>query len=85
MTKMSYNLMSDAEKQNKKGMEKFRLLRDETLIQQNINPEGKGLSFAEYAQHILRNGTNEEKKEMAMASGNQLYIHNKEVCGSPIN
>ena len=66
------------------GMETYNKIREEALIQQNIDPEGKELSFIEYAQYILRNGTNEEKKEMAIAFGNQLYIHNKEVCGAPI-
>lgn len=65
------------------GMETYNKIREEALIQQNINPKDKALSFTEYAQHILRNGTNEEKKEMAISFGNQLYIHNKEVCGTP--
>jgi len=47
--------------------------------------KGKTLSFTEYSQHILRNGTNEEKKEMAMAFNKQLYLHNREICGAPIN
>ncbi|MCJ7804271.1 recombinase family protein [Patescibacteria group bacterium] len=67
------------------GMETYNKIREETLIQQNINPKDKALSFTEYAQHVLRNGTNEEKKEIAMAFGNQLYIHNGEVCGAPIS
>lgn len=66
------------------GIENYNKIREEALIQQNINPKGKELSFTEYAQHILRNGTNEEKKEIAMAFGKQLYLHNREVCGAPI-
>ena len=66
------------------GMETYNKIREEALIQQNINPKGKALSFIEYAHHILRNGTNEEKKEMAMAFDKQLYLHNREVCGAPI-
>ena len=69
----------------KTGMELYNKIREEALIQQNINPKDKALSFTEYAQHILRNGTNEEKKEMALAFDRQLYLHNREVCGSPIN
>jgi len=69
----------------KTGMEIYNKIREEALIQQNINPKGKALSFTEYAQHILRNGTNEEKKETALAFDKQLYLHNREVCGSPIN
>ena len=67
------------------GMENYNKIREEALIQQNINLKGKTLSFTEYAKHILRNGTNEERKEVAMAFGKQLYIHNKEVCGAPIS
>lgn len=45
---------------------------------------GKKLSFTEFTQYILRNGTNEEKREIATVFGRQLYLHNKEICGSPL-
>jgi DNA invertase Pin-like site-specific DNA recombinase len=67
------------------GMETYNKIREEALIQQNVNPKGKEVPFTEYAQYILRKGTNEEKKEIAVAFGQQLYLHNKEVCGTPIN
>ena len=66
------------------SMESYNKIREEALIQQNINPKGKELSFTEYASHILRNGTDQEKRELATVFGKQLYIHNKEVCGAPI-
>jgi len=66
------------------GMENYNKIREEVFIQQNINSKAKSLSFTEYAKHILRNGTNEEKKEVALSFGRQLYIHNKEICRSPL-
>lgn len=66
-------------------MRTYNKIREEALIQQNVNPKGKQLSFMEYAQYILRNGLNEEKIEITKVFGEPLYIHNKEVCGAPIN
>lgn len=66
------------------GMEVYNKIREEALIQQNINPKGKELTFVEFAQHILRNGTDEEKREITKVFGKQLYLHNKEICSSPI-
>lgn len=66
------------------GMRTYNKIREEALIQQNINPKGKQLTFMEYAQHVLRNGLNEEKIEITKVFGKQLYIHNQEVCGAPI-
>jgi len=66
------------------GMETYNKIREEALIQNNVNPKGKTLSFTEYAKHILRNGNNEERKEIAKAFDKQLYLHDKEVCGTPI-
>lgn len=66
------------------GMRTYNKIREEALIQQNVNPKGKQLSFVEYAQHILRNGLNEEKIELTKVFGKPLHIHNKEVCGAPI-
>jgi len=66
------------------GIKIYNQIREEAFIQQNINPKGKELSFTEYAQHILRNGTDEEKREITQAFGKQLYLHNKEVCGASV-
>ena len=66
------------------GMRTYNKIREEALIQQNVNPKGKQLTFVEYAQHILRNGSNEEKIEITKVFGKLLYIHDREVCGAPI-
>lgn len=66
------------------SMKSYNKAREEALIQQNVNPKGKDLTFTEYAQHILRNGTDQEKRDIAMIFGKELYIHNKEVCGAPL-
>jgi hypothetical protein len=66
------------------GMESYNQIREETLIRQNISPNGNELTFLEYAQYILRSGTNEEKIELTKVFGKQLYVHNKEICGSSL-
>lgn len=68
----------------KQSMESYNQIREETLVRQNINPKSSELTFLEYAQYILRSGTNEEKLELTKVFGKQLYIHNKEICGSPL-
>ena len=68
----------------KLSMDSYNKAREEALIQQNVNPKGKDLTFAEYAQHILRNGTDQEKRDITTVFDKQLYIHNKEVCGAAV-
>ncbi|MDD3679526.1 MAG: recombinase family protein [Candidatus Shapirobacteria bacterium] len=68
----------------KQSMDSYNSIREETLIRQDINPNGNELTFLEYAQYILRSGSNEEKIELTKVFGKQLYIHNKEISGSPI-
>ncbi len=68
----------------KQSMDSYNSIREETLIRQDINPNGNELTFLEYAQYIIRSGSNEEKIELTKVFGKQLYIHNKEVSGSPI-
>jgi len=68
----------------KLSIDSYNKAREEALIQQNVNPKGKELTFAEYAQHILRNGTDQEKRDITTVFDKQLYIHNREVCGAPI-
>lgn len=65
-------------------MESYSKIREETLIRQDINPNGNELTFLEYAQYILRSGSSEEKREITKVFGKQLFIHNKEICGIPI-
>lgn len=68
----------------KKGMEKFRLLRDEILIQQDINPDKEQLKIKDYAKHILRNGSIKEKREIVAIFDQPLYLHNRNIYTKPL-
>lgn len=61
-------------------MENFKKLRDEILIQQNVNPDKIPLDIHEYAKYTLFNGAVPERKEIIRAFGGTLYIRNQLVC-----
>lgn len=67
------------------GMESYRKIQEQALLAQNINPKSAPVRFAKYAKYILAEGTDQEKLEVVKVFGRQLYLHNKEVCGAPIN
>lgn len=57
--------------------------KDLNLNTSPLNPSY--LKPLKFTQHILRNGTDEEKREITKESGKQLYIQNKEICGAPVS
>ena len=67
------------------GIESFRKIQEQALLAQDINPKSAPTRFAEYAKYILAEGMDQEKLEVVKVFGKQLYLHNKEICGSPIN
>lgn len=67
------------------GIETYRKIREQVLLIQDINPDKDQVSFAEYAKYILKEGSDEEKREIIKVFGKPLFIHDKEVCSSPIN
>ena len=66
------------------GIETYRKIREQVLLLKDINPGTKPVSFTEYAKYVLNEGTDEDKRELVKVFGKTLYIHNKEVCSSPI-
>ena len=67
------------------GIETYRKIREQVLLLKDINPDREIVSFIEYAKYILGEGTDEDKRELAKVFGKYLYIHNKEICSSPIS
>jgi hypothetical protein len=71
-------------KKVKKGIETYRKIKRQIMSNEKIE-KTKQISFAEYANYILKEGTDDQKKELIKVFGKKLYIHNKEVCSSPIS
>lgn len=68
----------------KVGMQKYKGIRDQILLQQDVNPDKIPLTMTEYAKHIMNNGDLHEKREVIKSLNRQLYIHNRLICGSRI-
>ena len=66
------------------GMESYRKIQEQVLLVQNINPNSVSLKLTDYVKHVLAEGSDQEKLEIVKIFGKQLYIHNKEVCSTPI-
>jgi len=69
----------------KVGIETYQKIREQVLVLQDISPGSGEISFTEYAKYILRDGNNEEKREIVKVFGKHPYINNKEVCSAPIS
>jgi hypothetical protein len=54
------------------------------LLYKNIDPDKEPITFTEYAKYVLKEGNKKAKKEILKVFGKTLYIHNREVCSSPI-
>lgn len=66
------------------GMETFRKIREQVLLTQDIDPDEKSISFVDYAKYILKEGADEDKKEIVKVFKDYLYLHHKQICSSPI-
>lgn len=64
-------------------MEQYRKIRDEILLQQDVNPDKVPFDIREYAKHTLHHGSVQEKREIIKALGGMIYIHNELVCSAP--
>ncbi len=67
------------------SMEQYKKMRDQTLLQQDIDPDKTPYDIREYAKHTLHYGTTPEKREIIKALGGIIYIHNQFVCSAPSN
>lgn len=64
-------------------MEEYKNLRENILLQQDIDPEYKPFDLFEYAKYALRNGSIQEKRGITKLFGGNLYIHNQYVSSAP--
>lgn len=70
----------------KMSIEKYKEVRETILLTQDINPDEKLIDFRDYAKHIFKNGTIDEKREIvkAISGSDMLFIHNENIT-SKIN
>lgn len=68
----------------KRSMQSYKEIRDAILLQQDVDPDKKLMTFTEYSKHTLKNGTILEKREVVQALGKQLYLHDKGIVPAPI-
>lgn len=65
------------------SMEQYKKMREQILLQQDIDPDKTPFDIREYAKHTLYYGTLPEKREIIKALGGMIYIHNQFVCSAP--
>lgn len=63
-------------KKLKTSIEKFKLIRDEVLYKQEINPNCAPLDMVEFAAYVFRSGSIDEKRDLVVSLEKQLYIKN---------
>ncbi len=70
----------------KMSIDKYKEVRETILLTQDINPNGKPVDFRDYAKHIFKNGTVDDKREIvkAVSGSEMLFIHNENIT-SKIN
>lgn len=68
----------------KMSIDNYKEVRETILLTQDINPEDKKIDFRDYAKHIFRNGTDEEKREIvkAVSGSEMLFIHNETITSN---
>jgi len=55
----------------------YKSIREEILCEQNINPNGVLIDPVNFTRYILSNGTVQEKRDLVLALGKQMYIKNR--------
>ncbi len=60
----------------------YKSVRNEILYEQNINPNGVPFDPVNFARHVLLNGTVEEKRELVLALGDELFVKDSFVSTS---
>lgn len=65
----------------KMSIDKYKEVRETILLTQEINPDEKPIDFRDYARHVFKNGTDEEKREIvkAVSGSEMLFIHNENI------
>jgi hypothetical protein len=67
----------------KPSIKLYMEVREEVLYEQDISPNSKPLDIVNFARYILYSGTIQQKRELVLALGRQLYIRNRNVSSSP--
>ena len=60
----------------------YQSIREEILYEQDISPNSRPLDPVNFARYILTNGTIQEKRDLVLALGRQMYIKNKFIGSS---
>lgn len=60
-------------------VKRYYLIREEVLYTQEINPNTCQFDVVEFASYLLRSGSIEEKRNLVLAFGKQLYLENTYV------
>lgn len=66
----------------KASTDSYSKIREEILYEQDINPSSRPMDEVNFARYILYNGTVQEKRDLVMSFGRQLYIKNYTVTSS---
>ncbi len=82
-TSMAHPQMIKYTEQIKLDMEQYKKIRDEILLQQDVDPDKTPFDIREYAKYTLHYGAVPEKREIIKALGGMIYIHNQLVCSAP--
>lgn len=67
----------------KTSISTYQLVRTEILYEENLRPDDRPLDPVNFARHILLNGTIQEKRDLVLALGKQMYINNKHIGSNP--
>lgn len=60
-------------------MEKYKEVRDQILLQQNINPDSQVWDIRTYTKHVLQNGDPQKKRELFKMFDYKFYLKNARV------
>ncbi|MCL5797386.1 MAG: recombinase family protein [Patescibacteria group bacterium] len=66
------------------GIAEYKLIRDDVLLRQDINPDSKIIDVRDYAKHALANGDVEKKRQLIQLFNGQLYLHDRKVMSSRV-
>lgn len=62
-----------------KGIEKYKELREEILLQQNINPSSRIWDIRDYSKYVFSNGNTEMKQELFRMFDYKFYLQNRNI------
>jgi len=62
-----------------KGMEDYKTIRDNVLLQQDISPNSKLWDIRDYAKHVLANGDPKKKRNLFDLFDYQFYLQNRMI------